>query len=580
MRDENERIDEHLPLLKGQAKKTSDSSENTVISIISASSLNSDLDSSLEIEQQDALIALTRYYLVARRQTDIKYNVGKYVLLNCIAGTSVWLYGATGGLAAENNLALKILLITGGTTLNFCVSFNTSEMFVDYIKSNQVPRELKKFLKPKVSKLEMVAVAGAAFISAGPTTFAVFSSAEKISAMVITETVITQIDNSFIHTLPTLVISRVPLLRLLFLSPFLPLLLCYKFYKTVKDHVLLTEEDIALRKLREIKAQRHTQLKNAMMTTLEAAREAILKLTFQSRWHWRALWKTDYAINLPADLKTLSNLIEVEPLIKIASYAPKIENLPPASLSARILNFVTDTVLGNAIYGIGAIAGNLGAAGFYKNTYDDMVVAGNYTQGYFKDHAVNFTEKDASAWGWGLSLVPNAIAIILVGYFAGRFFRHSLYENFIAVCRGQYSPPQGFKRYPKVSALLIVLAVFFAKYGYGTAYYLVQTHFNEPQFDKLRPVLLQFAEYGMPIFLLKNTIEVIFNQTVNYASFFGHDDNQASAELDRKILALENAIQNADGGELEKSLNNLSKEQQGILLRLPEAQLNVLLTRK
>lgn len=530
--------------------------------------------------QEDALITISQYYFVSKRATDIKYNVGKYALLTTIAGTSVWLFGTTGGLAAGNNLILRILLITGGTTLNFCVSFNTSEMFLDYIKNNQAPAELKKFIKPKSSKLEMFAVGGAAFLSAGPTTLAVFSSAEKITALIITEAVVTQIDNTFIHTLPTLLIMKVPLLRKLFSLPFLPLIICYQIYKTIENRFWLSEEEKEHKKTQELKQQNHAKIKSSMINTLELARQEILKLTFQPHWNKKNPCKFEYKIELPEDLKTLSQLNDIAPLMRIASYAPQVQHSTPESLCSKVKNFVVNTVIGTSIYAAGAIFGNLGTIGYYKNSYDDMVSVGNFTHQHFANQDAPFTDKEALEWGLGLSSAPTAITLVLVGYFAGRFFRNTVYDSLISCLRGQYTAPQGFKRYPKTTSLLIGLAFFFAKYGYGTAYYLIQTHFQDAKYDEIRPSLLLCAEYGVPIFLLKNTIEVIFNQAVKFASFFGNDDNKASAELDARILSLENAIQNTDGDELEKSLNNISTEQREILLQMSEEKFSQLLTHR
>ncbi len=422
-----------------------DKSKSLVTISISDSTINSGYEPLPD--QQDALIDITQYYLVLKQANDIKYNVGKYILLTSIAGTSIWLFGTTGGLIAGDNLALRILLISGGITLNFCVSFNTSEMFLDYIKSNQVPPELKKFIKPKSSKLELFAVGGAAFLSAGPTTLAVFSNAEKITALIITEAVVTQIDNTFIHTLPTLLIARVPLLRMLFSLPFLPLIICYKLYKGIENRFCLSEEEREFKKIQEKKGENHTKIKHAMITTLEIARQEILKLTFQSQWSRRKPCNLQYKINLPADLKKLRELTDITPLITIASYA-QIQSSSPATLCSKVTNFVVNTVIGTIFYAFGTILGNLGTSGYYKNTYDDMVSIGNYTHQHFSNNKIPFSDQEAAEWGWGLSTPPNAIVLVLVGYFAGRFFKHTLYDNFIACLKGEYNTPQGFKRYP------------------------------------------------------------------------------------------------------------------------------------
>ena len=567
------KTDERKRLLSG----SSVTDNHTLDIVISTPELTVNSNYGTLPDQQDSLLSLTQYYLILERNNDIKYNVGKYILLTVISGTSIWLFGTTGGLAAGNDLVLRILLISGGTSLNFCTTFNTSEAFLDYIRSNRVPPELKKFLKSKSNKLELFAIGGAAFLSAGPVTLAVFSDAKKITTLVITEAVVTQIDNSFIHTFPTLLIAKIPLLRAIFSLPFLPIILCYKFYKHIEHHCFLSEEEIHLRKVQERKEHNHAKIKTAMIDTLETARQQILNQTFKFHWNRQKPWEAQYKINLPSDLKKIRELNDITPLIRIASHAPQIQDIPQSTLCSKVTNFFVNTLVGGVFYTFGVGLGNFGISGFYKNAYDDSVDIGNYTHSYFNNSTMDFSNTEAEAWGWGLSSPPNVLAAVLVGYFAGRFFKHTVYDSFISCLRGQYNAPQGFKRYPKTTTLLIGLAFFLAKYGYGTALYLDQTHFQDARFDDIRPFLFFCAKYGVSVFLFKNTIEVILNQAVKYARFFGDDDNKASADLDAKILALENAIQNADGDELEQSLQNRSTEQRKALLRMSEEEFQQLL---
>ena len=526
----------------------------------------------------DALNLITNYYL--SQNPSIGSNKFKYGLLFVISGTSMWLFYTTGGQAANGNKTLETELISSAMIINFFVTWNTSEAFLNYIENKRFPAELSNFVdikKINQDKAKITAISSIAFLNAAPVALAVFTNVNKLNAGAIIEAIITQIDNTFIHTFPTLIVAENIILRNIFLLPFLPII-AIGYSVKLMHNFLLTKEEKNWRKYREKIEKNHTILKNALIKTLETAQLNIQKNNLQFEWAWRnglkSFFNPRFKIQLDNDLD-FKNQDGIHNLIRIAKKASLVEKAAITSYSQNAMHFIFDYGMGVAFYSMGTILINAAIAGFYKNIYDDF-------------SWLNNKEGQLAA-----TLYPNMLLSVLVSYFAARFFRHILYEGIIATpikftwqalrhtCTGApitVDPfPTSFKRYPKTTGFLILLAYYFARNSYGTALELINSHFKEPTFDEIRPILVFCAVYGMPIFNYKNAIEFILDKAVSFAGTLGGNDNKASVILDGKIQAIKNFIAHIKGEDLIMSLLLRKPEERAILLRITEGQFQELI---
>lgn len=584
--------DEYSPEAHGEISQSSQSSQSTDLQKSNKS--KSEIPQNIEIvlhgnaDEPDAIYSLSNYFLVQNRKNSIKFNAGKHAILIFASGTSMWLYGTTGGDAAPpDDKNLRLRLIYNGMAINFVVSWSISEAFINYVKSKQIPEELKQFYDQKKLRREKIVigvVAGGAFLSAFPLSLAVFTNAKKITVLEVIEGVVTQIDNSFIHTFPMRLIAENKALTALFLTPLLPIIGLFYGIRTLKQRISMTPEELEIKKLFENKEKHHAELKAHIKNTIRSAKNQILNNSFKVHWDWSS-WKgiinPRYEATLPNDLAELiysNNSPDPKKyLLTVASHA-EITNVPTEKLGTKICNFIFDTSLGWLFYiaGIGFV--NSGLSGYYKGAYDD------------NDYLHNMYAQ------MGMVAYPVLIFFTLVSFYAARFFRNILYKGIIQtpvkfgwqlIRYGIWRTPIDldpfpidFKRYPKTILGLITLAFFVAKDGYGTGYVLIRDHFKEPEYDDIRPFLLFCAMYGNPIFNFKNAIDFIVEKAAAFAAKFGKDDNKATAILAEKLTNLENAIDNLDGDILEKSLKNKKPEEIQTLSRISKEKYNDLVTHK
>lgn len=533
-------------------------------------------DTAIPVESENAFTKIEQYYSIQANNEDIKFNVGKYILINAVSAGSIWLYASTGGKAAGDDVVLRWKFITAGTSLNFCTTFNTTKEFIEWIQSNRIPTELKPYLKPQTNKLELTVIGASAFISALPMTAAVVSRAETMTLIVFTELGVTQLTNTFIHTFPLLLIARVPALRFLFkaalLTPVLPIIACYKVYQWCTE-IPLSSEEQASQELFMSRQKNAAYLKSKMLDTLKAGQEMIMQQNFSytSSWNINKPWNSfsniasnlnnlsPYKIEVPAAFKDPKN-------ITLLSIAEQAQSFFPISIGwEQFKNVARDTVIGGVgwlFWSAGVSPTNLGSAGYYWNAYNKA-----------------YDLLDSTVGAWTASLPANVLIAVLISYFAGRFMRETLWGSAVAWFKGEYHTPEGFKRYPKTIIALTIIATYLACYGYATGEELIEENFADPKYDTMRPVLLACVRYGgIAVFLLKNTIEFLLTQATNLvARYFGGDDNKASAELNAVLSSMINAVSMMKDEVFIASLKKLQLQQQQKLLRLDSREIQRLL---
>jgi len=482
----------------------------------------------LDVKDNTSLVDLSDYYLIEDHE---KFNWRKHLFLTSVSLLSMWMYITTSAAAGADN-AEQTEYQTFSAAVNFFVTYNVVEAFYD---------------AGKVS----LGVIIAALLSALPLSLAVYSNTEEVTPLDYMEIGETLVVNTFIHCLPVMLLAENPVMRFLSSLPTLP-------YRGLKVCCMTTKEHES-KQIQENTAKRHARLKAGLVNNLTNARDNIKKLSFtRERWFtWNVALPT-----IGGDGTGLSKWQA------IANKSVQVLVMPQPSQCKKHLNFMFDSIGGSVSYTLGATLVNLGVGGFFKDTFDSCLTLAETIATYLKKHLHLFDSPEV--FQYLMTAPPALVLAVLIGYFGGKFFRDVFYKSLLAICRGEYSPPESFKLYPKITLLAIALSAYASYYSTGACIALINKHFREAEFDMVRSVLLFCATYFTPIFNFKNVLEFYFDKSLKFTRRFGSDAAKAFADLDARITAFSVKLANESGEKLEANMRKLESNIQKMLLGMNE----------
>ncbi len=574
------------------------------------------------IANEKPLREVANHYLSGRGIRPLGQELKQQALLMFVSLTGMWNYALPADklarehpesiLDTHSELANRINCVAGTSVIAMGVLYSSTLIFFDTRDSEQIPEELKAYLKTSASRLKDAAILTGSAISSVPLMLVIFEYpfpfASRTATLVagIVMAFVIQADNTVLHFLPFDLTSKYPICRF----PILPL-------------------EIPARKLYQILRKPPVEITNVEAEEIRAAVSAYLQYV-QNRMIIESVLikpRLTYRWNFHEELN--AKILDEQKLFFMPNKPDKPDDnivylyqegenaglkylikkgdeevtgeINPRDLSKRHYNtFISimknsrEEQKSEEAAQHDPIVSNEAKKAFFdllsKRKHIELDYLAAFSQQFPRQHMANSGKPSwlYNAMGevmgvvggvlvcggcsgyliapinlfkaWTGSTVLGSVIVAAPLYFLsvlltflGYLFGKNVYHYSTHWGKDDAKLPLEFKLYPKTFACLMILNLYLSLYSYAAAEQVMRDNFKGELFDYVREPLIWIARVGLP-FLGVNSIKDLSSSILRkVAIHFGNDTTQFAASLMTATEQMVRAMSAANPEMLVKS---------------------------